>query len=604
MKKRVYIRNKHFLLNFISVAAILLFLILALLFGIYQTSVNTLEQEIKGINENSTKEFMYRVEEILEQCSELAANIWVNETVKLFFVHSNPEYLVDNYYDELNGILNVNGVSYVDSLILYSPKTGKYYGGGKYDTGHTISEIAKMTNEVFDITWMDHLDDEERTSTEIFIRAKADRWPYYITLMKQYRWGNQEGVVLVNLDLQKLYDHLMAGRENTIQLFLVDDAQRVILRKDKNELYKGTEEIELLWEYRQGESFSEISGKSEERTVYVQLYSEKYGFTCVTVSAVTDYLERISKMQHLFVGGITLAVFVAIMLAVIYSIKLEKPVWEIRDVLENVGSDTKDDIKYGENISDIVDWIISSIQVNSKLRQELDVKLDLLKDSQMVALQSQINPHFLFNTLNRISLMIDSDYSDKKCLVGMISDLSAILRYALTDEKITSIREEIQYIKKYLSIMQYRYGNFSVSIDVEETMCQYAIPKLVLQPLVENALQHGIAALIPSRACSLTISIRKMQHRYGEGRERESVCIEIADNGIGIGEEELKNLRKSIAERDKLSAEHIGVRNVAQRFQLLFQDEQEMILESVFGEGTCIRIFFPGILIGEEKEKI
>lgn len=603
MKKRVYIRNKHFLLNFISIAMILLFMILAFLFGIYQTSVNTLEQEIKGVNENSTKEFMYRVEEILDQCGELAANIWVNETVKLFFTHSNPEYLVDNYYDELNGILNVNGVSYVDSLILYSPKTEKYYGGGKYDTGYTISEIVKKTNEVFDISWMDHLDDEERTSTEIFIRAKANRWPYYITLMKQYRWGNQEGVVLVNLDLQKLYNHLMAGRENTIQLFLVDDAQRVIVRKGKNELYKKTEEIELLQEYRHGESFSEISGKSEERTVYVQLYSEKYGFTCVTVSAVTDYLERISIMQHLFMGGITLAVFVAIALAVLYSVKMEKPIWEIRDVLEKAGSDTKDDIKYGENISDIVDWIVSSMQVNSRLRQELELKLDLLKDSQMVALQSQINPHFLFNTLNRISLMIDSNYSDKKCLVGMISDLSAILRYALTDAKITSIREEIQYIKKYLSIMQYRYGNFSVSIDVEEKMYQYAIPKLVLQPLVENALQHGIAALIPSRACSLNISIKKIQHCYGDGREREAVCIEIADNGIGIGEEELKKLQKGIVELDKLSAEHIGVRNVAQRFQLLFQEEQEMILESVFGEGTCIRIFFPGIII-EGSENI
>lgn len=601
MKSRIYIKSKHFLINFISITLILFVMILLFLFGIYHVSVDALGQEIKGISESTNTELLYRVEEILEQSNELATRIVVNDTVRLFYSHSKPEDLVDNYYNELKGILNAYGMGYIDSLILYSPKMEKIYDAKIGNRGATIAEITGR-EEGYDITWLDHLNKNKRTTTEVFTRAKSNVWPYYISLMKQYRAGNLEGVVLVNMNLQDLYDHLIAGRGSDLQLFLVDQEQRVIARSEKKELYCGIGDFDSLQLYRQGENFSEITEKEGKKFVYVQSYSEEYGITCVTVTAVNDYLDKITKMQRLFAGGVTLAVFIAIILAIIYSIRIEKPVQDIRVILENASNSTEADIRYGKNISDIADQIISYIQMNSGLRKEIDAKLDLLKDSQMVALQSQINPHFLFNTLNRISLMIDSGYSDRKCIVKMISDLSEILRYSLTEAKTTSIREEIQYIRKYLSIMWYRYGDFVVNVDVDEDLYKYAIPKLVLQPLVENALQHGISSLISVRECRLSISIKKILHRYADGEELESVCIEIEDNGIGIDEEGLLLLRKSIAEHSNISSEHIGVKNVAQRFFLLFHKEQEISLESTLGKGTCIKIIFTAVAFDEEKE--
>lgn len=603
MKGRVYIKNKHFLVNFISIAIILLLIILAFLFGIYWLSVSALEREIKAASENTNRELAYRTEDILEQCNQMATNIVVNERVKLFATHENPEYLVSNFYSELNGILNTHGVSYIDSIILYSPQTGKVFFGGLNSGSYKLSEITNRKDELFDVTWVDLLNEEERTTTELFIRAQADIWPYYITLLKQYRVGTNETVVLINVNLVKLYDYLMAGRGESLQLFLVDDEQRVIARSEKKELYSDIGEYDVLQSYRQGESFSEILGSKKNRTIYAQFYSEGSGITCVTIHQVNDYLSKIERMRRLFMGGVTLAVFVAICLAVIYSVRLERPMQDIREILDHVSNNTTDDIKYKQNISDIADRIISYIQMNSSLRAELDVKLDLLKNSQMVALQSQINPHFLFNTLNRISLMIDSGYSDKKSILTMISNLSDILRYSLTESKTASIREEVQYIKKYLSIMQYRYGEFMVSVDVAENVYQYAIPRLVLQPLVENALQHGISALLAVRECRLSIRIGERMHRYADGTEMNSVCVEIEDNGIGIGEAELENLRNSIADQDNISSEHIGVKNVAQRFGLLFRNHQEMTLESVLGKGTYIRIVFRAMIFEEEDEE-
>lgn len=599
MKGRVYIKNKHFLANFISIAIILLVIIMAFLFGIYWLSVNALEREIKATSENMNRELAYRTEEILEQCNRMATNIVVNERVRLFTTHEKPEYLIDNFYSELNAILNTHGIDYIDSIILYSPQSDNLFIGGVYGNNYKLSEVLNKKEEGYDVTWVELLNDEERTTTEIFTRARADIWPYYITLLKQYRVGANETVVLINVNLVKLYDYLMAGREKSLQLFLIDDKQRVIARSEKNELYSDIGEYDVLQRYRQGESFSEIMEDQKDRAIYAQFYSQTSGITCVTINQVNDYLSKIERMRHLFMGGVTLAVFVAICLAVIYSVRLERPMQDIREILDHMSDNKTDEIKYKQNISDIADRIISYIQMNSSLREELDEKLDLLINSQMVALQSQINPHFLFNTLNRISLMIDSGYNDKKGILMMISNLSDILRYSLNESKTASIREEVQYIQKYLSIMQYRYGEFIVNVDVEETVYQYAIPRLVLQPLVENALQHGISALLAVRECRLSIRIGEKMHRYADGTEINSVCVEIEDNGIGIGEADLENLRNSIADQDNISAEHIGVRNVAQRFCLLFRNNQEMTLESVLGKGTCIKICFQALLFEE-----
>ena len=148
--------------------------------------------------------------------------------------------------------------------------------------------------------------------------------------------------------------------------------------------------------------------------------------------------------------------------------------------------------------------------------------------------------------------------------------------------------------------MQYRYEVFEVLMDVDEKLYDYAIPRLVLQPLVENALQHGLAACLSVRHGTLTLRVREIHHAYESGRELPSICIEIIDNGIGMDEKQLQELRSCIADHGEISRKHIGLSNVAQRFYLLFHNEQEITLESVFGQGTQIRIVFPAILCGED----
>ena len=589
--RRVYIKNKRFLKNFTLLSLLVLAITALVICSMYMMSVRALEQEVKSMNQNTVKEVRACLESVLEQCNELAARLVTDANNKLFYTYSNPQYLVDNYNAEISNKLYTYGVACIDTIFLYAPRYEHMLGN---DGLYYIPDERNNGESAADITWIDDIPDEERTVTRVYIRSKADRWPYYITLLKRYRSGTMDGVAAVNVDLEELYDYLIAGREDTIQLYMLDEQQRIVLQEKKKALYEEKDIVEELGMYRSQETFSMVDSK--KGYAYAQAYSEKYGLTCVTVTHLGDYSRSLMQVQQRFLLAAFLAVLFAVTLAYMYSIKLVKPLQDILQLLKNPGDWKTDDVRYDEEVREIADQIISHLQTNSRLRQELDVRLDLLKDTQLLALQAQINPHFLFNTLNAISLMVECGYGDGKPAVKMLEDLADILRYSLSECENVRIQEEMVYVRKYISLMQYWYENFEVSIEVDELVEQYAIPKLVLQPLIENSLQHGISVRGTAHHGRLRISMSEMSYIYKNGRERLSVCIEIEDNGIGMDLECLEKIRKSMADHKDISQKHIGLSNVALRFYLLFYKEQEIILDSTFGVGTKIKIIFPAIV--------
>lgn len=599
MKKRLYIKNVSFLRNFGILLTVLLVVIFIFASSIYRNSLRTLQQEIKGINESTTQELKNRVEEVLAACNEIAGNLAVDEKIQLYFTHSKPEYLLGNYYTDIAGKLDVYAMPYIDSIILYAPKYERFF-----DSSHgwnvNLNEAWKL-GQHYDLTWMDDLEESERTTSVYYTRAKADRWPYYFTLMKHWRQGEAEGVILVNVDLSKLHDHLIAGRNEAMQLFLVDKNDQIILKEDKQELYTPVEKVDNLNSFCQGESFSKINVSEKEAYTYVQAYIKEYDLTCVTVTPISDYFIQLTEVQHRFFGICFIMVLVAMVLAFIYSMKLVKPLQDIKHLLNSPNEWQVDDKRYSEDIREIADQIVTHLETNSLLRKELDERLDLLRDAQMLALQAQINPHFVFNTLNIASLMIETECGEGHPTVQILTGLSDILRYSLSKNENVCIREEIESVEKYLSIMQYRYGDFEIEIDVDEKVYYYAIPKLVIQPLVENALRHGIAVSLGSKAGMIKVEAKEIEYKYDSEKCIQSICIDIVDNGVGIDKEKLEALRESIAEHNNISREHIGVSNVAHRLYLIFHNEQKISIESTFGKGTHVRMIFPAVTIKSGK---
>jgi two-component system LytT family sensor kinase len=208
---------------------------------------------------------------------------------------------------------------------------------------------------------------------------------------------------------------------------------------------------------------------------------------------------------------------------------------------------------------------------STRNERKLEEQQRLLVEARLAALTSQINPHFLFNTLNSVSSLIRTDPDQARL---MVVKLSKVLRRLLRKhENFNTLREELSFIEDYLSIELVRFGDkLRFEQDVAADTLDMLLPSMILQPLVENSIKHGISGKVEGG----TIRIRTR-------RSGSRLCLLVEDDGVGIPEEKLATV-----------LDHgIGVSNVHERLKVLFGNDYRMWIDSHPGQGTHIRIEVP-----------
>lgn len=210
-----------------------------------------------------------------------------------------------------------------------------------------------------------------------------------------------------------------------------------------------------------------------------------------------------------------------------------------------------------------------------------------MRTAEFKVLQAQINPHFLYNSLDSINWLVRKGNTEKA--IEMISALTTFFRIGLSKGRdIITVREELEHVRSYLVIQKIRYENqFEYSFYVDPETENYFVPKLMLQPLVENALYHGIK--LCDRKCILMIQVLS----HGDRIE-----IEVLDNGAGMDAETLESVRKAMEHKGENRANSYGVVNVNDRIQILAGQEYGLRLTSEKGVGTSARIVLPKTLKG------
>ncbi len=218
------------------------------------------------------------------------------------------------------------------------------------------------------------------------------------------------------------------------------------------------------------------------------------------------------------------------------------------------------------------------IKVWNSTRNEvrLEEQARLLLTARLEMLSSQINPHFLFNTLNSIASLIRINPERART---MVVQLARIMRRRLrSQDHFSPLRDELDFIGDYLAIELERFGDkLRVLREIDPTSCDVPVPSMLLQPLVENSIRHGIANKVDGG----TITLRAR-------RTGERLLIEVEDDGVGIPETGISDSAQSDA-----SGNGIGVRNVRERLQVLYDDDYTMIIESKAGQGTRVSIEIP-----------
>ena len=207
----------------------------------------------------------------------------------------------------------------------------------------------------------------------------------------------------------------------------------------------------------------------------------------------------------------------------------------------------------------------------------------LLRDTKYKMLQAQINPHFLYNTLNSLHWMIRAKRNDEAA--EMTIALGEILRAALSKKQYFTVREEVAMLRKYMVIQQYRYQKRICFQLEEEVRGDYLIPHMTLQPLVENAIYYGVEKMLTP--CTISVTVRERE---------DDIWIQVSDTGPGMTEEELNAVRTFTV---KPSGHGIGLKNIHERLRMAYEERLTFEIDSACGQGTSVRIVIPKIAEGE-----
>ncbi len=213
----------------------------------------------------------------------------------------------------------------------------------------------------------------------------------------------------------------------------------------------------------------------------------------------------------------------------------------------------------------------------NKLMEQQKYFMNTMRRAEISALQAQINPHFVYNSLDYINWMAQE--SNVPDISVMLTNLSSFMRNSLSDSNvICTLRTEIEHVSSYLEIFKVRYTNyFKYKIDVDSKILEYYVPKLILQPLVENSIIHGFEHRIKGAEIDITIK-----------NEEDFLFFTICDNGKGMSSEILQEALSEESDRDR----HYGLKNVNDRIQYITNDNFSGLILIPRDIGTCIRFSF------------
>lgn len=399
--------------------------------------------------------------------------------------------------------------------------------------------------------------------------------------------NGQIGTIEATMTMENMFPSLYEGMENEWSCFLTEDGERYF--GDGT----GDEEIAML-----DEIIAEHAGTDGIQTSYIRTKGSNLIVTYLTiheldgmlvsVKDITENVHEVYRMRNIFVVAmiaflIVLALFVngivRHLLKQFYEImrsirKVQKGNLDV--VIENCGKDEMGEL--GTQINKMLERIKQLMDDN--LNREM-----LAKNSEIRALQNQINAHFIYNVLESIKMMAEID--EEYAISDAVTSLGKLLRYSM---KWVSgnvlVEQELEYIKNYMALINLRFDyEIYLSLNMPEIVLKQEIPKMSLQPIVENAIYHGIEQM----AEDTNIYIKGLI-------EGQDCIIEITDAGRGMSEETVENLRLKIAgEIDSSggSGNGIGLKNVQDRIHIAFGEEYGIEIASKLGCYTKIRVRIP-----------
>lgn len=402
------------------------------------------------------------------------------------------------------------------------------------------------------------------------------------------------GIVLIDMSYKNLTDmcnDIQLGEKGYV--YIVGQGQEMIYHPKQQLIYSGILQEDLARVMQQEEgSFTEVL--EDKRLVTVHSL-EQVGWRVVGVSYIGELLVSKQEIIIPLIILTLLALVVAFLISKRIVSQTAKPIRELTEHMQEielgklgVEIDTQSDTEEIQCLTASFKEMVYKIE---GLIEQVEDNQKKLRKSELKVLQSQINPHFLYNSLDTIIWLGEREECEK--VVQMTAALARYFRLSLSKGKeVITIYEEVEHVKHYLQIQKIRYASkLAYTIEVSPDIFDEMIVKIVLQPLVENALYHGIKDLEEGGY------IRVLGFREGN-----NIILEVYDNGKGMSREQIKNILKAPSSTS-ITKGGVAIKNVHERIQVYFGQDYGLSYESEYGKWTKVRITIPVIEIGEWDEK-
>lgn len=393
-----------------------------------------------------------------------------------------------------------------------------------------------------------------------------------------------KGAVFIDLNysaISELCDQNSIGDKGYV--FIVDQDGNIVYHPQQQQLYNElqTENIDAVMNAK---TDTVTVGKGEHEKIYTISRSEKTGWTVVGCMNVAELLKGSRQAQRVYVVCAAGLIVLALILSRLLARNITYPIQRLRDSMKKVQTGEFPTIDLEVSSENEIGSLTKSFNVMTHRIQELMAQniheQEQKRKSELKALQSQINPHFLYNTLDSIIWMAEGKKNEE--VVLMTASLASLLRQSISNEdELVSIGQEAEYARSYLTIQKMRYKDkLEFQIDISPAIFGVKIIKLVLQPIIENAIYHGLKY----KDSKGFLIVRGYQ-------EGEKAVLEVEDNGVGMDEETLSH----IFEKHKVNyhSNGVGVYNVQKRLKLYYGEEYGIVYKSKKNEGTRAVITIP-----------
>ena len=543
----------------------------------YIASQKQFQREVTAYSELQTEKIVAQIDDSLQSVQQVARSLSVDNNVNIFMFGENAQAVFPNLYTQIYQQLLAYcfGNSAIDSIYLYSAVSNSVFISGEHFPTSVLLPGGSDAE-----TLLEEMDFSSGTS--IIARKKGGIFPYVLSLSYPVYRSETTGIVTININVSRI--QLLKNSSDGFQAtYLVSDSGELLYRSGQQDMPESLSTVEQLQYFQPEQSSFSCYVDSESPYIFVQQHSERFPWYYVTVTSTQSYAGRSFNVFSSVLSFFPWLFFLLIIVVFLLSVLVTHPIRSISEFLDDPMAGVPKNISEPET-EKIIRQLMNYIQTNQKLSDELTNQMERQNKATFLALQSQINPHFLFNTLNLIrNIEIDALGYDHEAPT-LTLELSKLLRYAIDSTDLVPLDTELRYTALYLDILNQRYEkmlHFSIP-DVPRTD-EVLVPKLIIQPIIENAVFHGCSAQLETfNQIDVDVQI-----------EEKRAAITVRDNGAGIAPEQLDALRAKLSDVSTLPRDSIGLQNVALRMYLTFGDAFTIRLDSALGQGTSITLSFP-----------